>query len=958
MADTLQKNTGLKKSYLKKGNEEDPIIVAQRFLNIFRQLHIFSPERKEAFNKMVLELAPEIRGIFSSLPGGIILQEYVDDLEQQAGLSGGTTDNSSGEISNSQILASALAGAQQEKKAQMQEPEKPAPVREEVVRPQATAASGKIVADASFAKEFASVFKEAMLYTEANRKKESEQLTKAILSSQNALAKMVLQNNTAAASNSSNNNANNIQINTAATFPPIEDMISGIVKAQSELFREMAKTQTEELSSIISLALKESQQMSTQTIVDAIKAFQKENIALLSMNLSRTPVQEPIVQVTMPQKESFPVQKEGISETSAIAQKGETDINDIPETLTEAEAEAASEEEAQPKKKKKKSSESEATDDQALEEQNAQETESEDGYEYVYVNHEEQLPTDNEDGEEWAWEYEEVSPKNAETPPVQESSPALDTSLFDSDDNGNFDHNTDMPLSDDNSSEDDFEWQYQEASADTEEDTSGLEEQSSPEEDILAEETAENGDWEWEYAEEEASPSSELENNPEINETETFSDEPEEEQDRTYKEAESPDESEEGLQEQETSLFVEDEKETEDFDIQEEFSETENILPQESEENTEIESFSGEDDFDNTSSDLDITEKTEEIKTIPLDNPLPDNVSEETPVWEENPEAESEPQEKEENTFLDKLPETEFVSLSDFDNEDTAPIDLDADRYADEPEDIPEENQSLDASENTEEEWEWEYEEDTDESPSEHEMTEEVPLSVEAVPEHEEEQDWEWEYEEDTEEDSPAENAETETADITSLDASSNSETENTEEEWEWEYEEDAEEENLSPEGKEDDLTEHADDNNGEGEEWEWEYEEDTDEGSSEHEMTEEVPLPVETSPENEVENLPSVEQSDENMVEIQENFSQEAVSDNAISSPENTVSDPYQNLLSDNTEQTQNSSEDIYFQQDILTPVTSTPAQPLFDNLQETNIGIAELDNEENNEPYKPGNI
>ena len=65
-------------------SEELPIIVAQRFLNIFRQLHIFSDERREAFNKMLLELPPEVKSIFQSLPGGTPLQEYMEDLEQKS----------------------------------------------------------------------------------------------------------------------------------------------------------------------------------------------------------------------------------------------------------------------------------------------------------------------------------------------------------------------------------------------------------------------------------------------------------------------------------------------------------------------------------------------------------------------------------------------------------------------------------------------------------------------------------------------------------------------------------------------------------------------------------------------------------------------------------------------------------------------------------------------------------
>ena len=69
-----------------RNGEEDPIIIAQRFLNIFRQLHIFSEEKKESFNKMLLEQPAEIRGALRSLPGGGLLQDYIDDLESKAGI--------------------------------------------------------------------------------------------------------------------------------------------------------------------------------------------------------------------------------------------------------------------------------------------------------------------------------------------------------------------------------------------------------------------------------------------------------------------------------------------------------------------------------------------------------------------------------------------------------------------------------------------------------------------------------------------------------------------------------------------------------------------------------------------------------------------------------------------------------------------------------------------------------
>ena len=355
----------IKKDYNKIGTEDDPLIIAQRFLNIFRQLHIFTDERKQAFNKMILEQPAEIRGMFSSLPGGAVLQQYVDDLEAKHGIIRSIPDAAPQvdyeEEAKAKILATALAEANNQSKqndgqeaallaAQIKaeaeakaaaeaqarlasqaaaEAKAAAAKAQEQLKAQTQAftqlqdllknkisqaknddgekispkaifqpISSTVTADEGFAREIASAIKEAISETDDSRKKDSQEITKAIIESQNKLAEIMAQNNSAnieaqnrlaqmmVQNNTANNasNANNIQINTAATFPPVEEMINGIVKVQSELFKEMAKTQTSELSAIISLALKESQQLSTQSIITALKEMQKENLKFLQMH--------------------------------------------------------------------------------------------------------------------------------------------------------------------------------------------------------------------------------------------------------------------------------------------------------------------------------------------------------------------------------------------------------------------------------------------------------------------------------------------------------------------------------------------------------------------------------------------------------------------------------------------------------------------------------------------------
>ncbi len=441
MVDTYSKGADSRKLYKKNhGDGEDPIIIAQRFLNIFRQLHIFSTERKEAFNKMILEQPPEIRGMFGSLPGGSVLQEYVDELEQSAGVArdhsgefqtASATPELNDEISRAKILATALAEAQIQANAKLQNSIPQAQPQPAAAAPQPAAPTyagpAKIVADASFAKEIAAAFSQALKFSEEQSQTGNKQLAAAVIASQEKMAKifaekssnseltsaliatqekmaqalaenaaaiknmpvkslgsgketsfsspdgsreildairesqdhmaqMIMQHNTMAASNSSNTNANNIQIN-ATPMPPMEDIVKGIVKAQSELFREMSETQTKELSAIISVALKESQQLSTQTIVEAMERMQKENQKFFEQQTKNAPkvaVQPVYIQ---PEKDKAPRPipvSPAEQEDFQIPEVNPGTENDELNELFSDENNAAEDEEELPKKKKKK----------------------------------------------------------------------------------------------------------------------------------------------------------------------------------------------------------------------------------------------------------------------------------------------------------------------------------------------------------------------------------------------------------------------------------------------------------------------------------------------------------------------------------------------------------------------------------------------------------------------------
>ncbi len=368
------------RSINKQNNQEETVVVLQRFLNLYRQSHIFSKAEKEDFNNKLLQLKPEIRGSFSSLPGGSALQEYVNNLEQEKGIphargslnivKNSSKSEMSDEIEKAKILASALAEANIiNPNAQNQQPlvKQYGPSIEELnaevetlkkqmlkakdandikrmkqiqqryleikkqkeillknppvstnIQPLQAPVTSNIVLNENFAQSLAEAFAKAISPMEEKRQKESIALTNSIKETQLELAKIIAaNNNNVVATNQENhglslqndasfiqafkdtqlevakmliqhnnssaaaaNNANNIQINNVPTnMPDIERIVESIMSSQSELFKEMISSQTQEFSAIISLALKESQQASTQSIIETIKALHESEPA-------------------------------------------------------------------------------------------------------------------------------------------------------------------------------------------------------------------------------------------------------------------------------------------------------------------------------------------------------------------------------------------------------------------------------------------------------------------------------------------------------------------------------------------------------------------------------------------------------------------------------------------------------------------------------------------------------
>ena len=248
----------IKKNYKLLGTENDPVIIAQRLLNLYRQLHIFSAEKKEAYNQMLMEQSPEVKRTLGALPGGVVVQQYLADIEEEAGV----------DVENFEV------------EAPIEEYETPV-VSNHYVNPSAVT----VASDPEMVKGIVDAFKEAIVTSEKNRKEDTKELAQTIVALQSKLTQTLLDKKGISTVTYSE-----------GTSPQLDEIISGISKAQGELIKEMAQAQTQELSQLISGVLKEIQKMSAQTFISALQAVKGDGLDILKNNLvggvSMAPMQQ------------------------------------------------------------------------------------------------------------------------------------------------------------------------------------------------------------------------------------------------------------------------------------------------------------------------------------------------------------------------------------------------------------------------------------------------------------------------------------------------------------------------------------------------------------------------------------------------------------------------------------------------------------------------------------------
>lgn len=74
-------------------DEESPILAAQRYLNIFHQIHIFNQAKKDEFNKSLMDMPEKTKKLLATMPGGRVLLEHLKELEDQQGITSKETLN-------------------------------------------------------------------------------------------------------------------------------------------------------------------------------------------------------------------------------------------------------------------------------------------------------------------------------------------------------------------------------------------------------------------------------------------------------------------------------------------------------------------------------------------------------------------------------------------------------------------------------------------------------------------------------------------------------------------------------------------------------------------------------------------------------------------------------------------------------------------------------------------------
>ena len=291
MADNIKKAAG------RGGDkEEEPLIVAQRFLNIFHQLHVFDEEKRQVFNKMILEQPPQIKNVFRQLPGGSVLLEYIaeieaneniqaDDEPDESALEPVSADynsknsntpatgasNKAGVLFDSAEFAKVLANTLAQSNAQIvKELNKNTQLLADKSSSLPQSGQVTLVTDDTFAQSIADALIKAISTSEQKHQEETKIIANSFLELQENLSKLIEQNAQLKIVSDGK-----ISDEAVSAFQ-FKNIVDDLVKSQTKFLKETSQSQKEELSSIVSAAIKESIKLSTQSLADTFRQLYNE----------------------------------------------------------------------------------------------------------------------------------------------------------------------------------------------------------------------------------------------------------------------------------------------------------------------------------------------------------------------------------------------------------------------------------------------------------------------------------------------------------------------------------------------------------------------------------------------------------------------------------------------------------------------------------------------------------
>ena len=241
-------------------DEEDPILVAQRYLNIFHQIHIFNANKKAEFDQALLSMPEKIKGLMPTIPGGRVLLEHIKELEENQGISSGET---------SELIAKNI---EEEKKSI------------DNLKPHSASGSGELTLSSDFAESLATSLASAL---QSNNVASSD-------NGMSELASMLNKSFNAYTASMQNLTANLIQRNTASSVQ--SQVLSAVTPATQQNLQNNNSTTVNNINfdtsylNAITQALKENDNNRHEDMMQIVSALNKN----LSMS-GLSPLSNPAV---------------------------------------------------------------------------------------------------------------------------------------------------------------------------------------------------------------------------------------------------------------------------------------------------------------------------------------------------------------------------------------------------------------------------------------------------------------------------------------------------------------------------------------------------------------------------------------------------------------------------------------------------------------------------------------